>query len=330
MEGTLTLEYCQKIPKIELHAHLHGSIRKSTLLELAKSQNIPYDVSCLESRDMKGAFAIFDLIHAAITQLDHLRRIVREVLADFADQNTVYMELRSTPRAFEGTTLDDYIKVLVEEVDKFNKEDKRMVVRILLSISRSEPVEKAKETLDLAIKYKALTNSIVGLDFSGNPYVGHFKDFKEVFEEARKNNLKLAIHVAEKGGEVTAAETDMVLEFAPERLGHFNYFTEDQLLVVQKKKIAVETCPTSNKFTMKLRDYDDHHFDKFVKAGVPVAICTDDTVVFDTDASQEIFRICSAFNMNEKEVKDVILSGVPSIFDDALIDKIDEIIRSFP
>eukprot|EP00331_Platyophrya_macrostoma_P021622 CAMPEP_0176452088 /NCGR_PEP_ID=MMETSP0127-20121128/28297_1 /TAXON_ID=938130 /ORGANISM="Platyophrya macrostoma, Strain WH" /LENGTH=60 /DNA_ID=CAMNT_0017840415 /DNA_START=127 /DNA_END=305 /DNA_ORIENTATION=- len=59
--------------------------------------------------------------------------------------------------------------------------------------------------------------------------------------------------------------------------------------------------------TMNLKDYDDHHFDKFVKAGIPLAICTDDTGVFDTDISQEIFRICKAFNMTEKEVKDIIL-----------------------
>jgi adenosine deaminase len=31
-------EFCQKVPKVELHAHIHGSIRTSTLKELLQEQ----------------------------------------------------------------------------------------------------------------------------------------------------------------------------------------------------------------------------------------------------------------------------------------------------
>ena len=329
MDGPLTLEYCQKFPKIELHAHLHGSIRKSTLIELLKSQNIPYDTSCLDSTDPRGSFKIFELLHAAISSLDHLRRITREVLEDFAEQNTVYMELRTTPRAFKDSTVDDYVRVLVEEVDKFNKEDKRMIARVILSINRAYLREKATETLSLALKYKEISNSIVGLDFSGNAFVGHFKDFRDIFEEARKKGLKITVHTAENITEFHEEETDVILDFGPDRLGHFNYYTEKQLQTVLEKKIVVETCPSSNKFTMNLKDYEEHHFGQLVKAGVPLAISTDDTVILDIDISEEIYRVCKAFGMNEKEVKEVILSGVPGIFDASLVDKIDEIIRCF-
>mmetsp|Transcript_40214 Transcript_40214/g.46857 ORF Transcript_40214/g.46857 Transcript_40214/m.46857 type:complete len:330 (-) Transcript_40214:114-1103(-) len=329
MEGSVSLEYCQRIPKIELHAHLHGSIRKSTLIELLKDQNIPYDTSCLDTSDPRGSFKIFDLLHAAITSLDHLRRITREVLEDFAEQNTVYMELRTTPRAFKNSTIEEYVKVLVDEVDNFNREDRRMVARIILSINRAHDIEKAKETLSLAVKYKAISSSVVGLDFSGNAFVGHFKTFKEIFEEGRKNGLKVTIHTAENACDFTEEETNMILDFGPERVGHFNYFTDKQLETLLDKKIVVETCPTSNKFTMNLKDYEDHHFGKLIKAGTPVAISTDDTVILDTDISQEIYRVCRAFGMNEKEVKDAILSGITGIFDDSLVDKIDEMVRSF-
>ncbi len=34
---TITREFIAQYPKIELHAHLNGSIRRSTLFELAKA-----------------------------------------------------------------------------------------------------------------------------------------------------------------------------------------------------------------------------------------------------------------------------------------------------
>ena len=35
MNCEITYEYCEKLPKIELHAHLNGCVRKSFLKELA-------------------------------------------------------------------------------------------------------------------------------------------------------------------------------------------------------------------------------------------------------------------------------------------------------
>ena len=39
--------------------------------------------------------------------------------------------------------------------------------------------------------------TIVGLDFSGNPYGGKFEDFSPLFDTARDRGLGTAIHTAE-------------------------------------------------------------------------------------------------------------------------------------
>ena len=44
------LAICQRLPKIELHAHLNGCVRESTLLELARLRNLDPDVMKLASR----------------------------------------------------------------------------------------------------------------------------------------------------------------------------------------------------------------------------------------------------------------------------------------
>lgn len=39
-------------------------------------------------------------------------------------------------------------------------------------------------------------------------------------------------------------------------------------------------CPTSNKFTAGLKNYDDHHFKQFWDKKHPISLNTDDTAVF--------------------------------------------------
>lgn len=46
----------------------------------------------------------------------------------------------------------------------------------------------------------------------------------------------------------------------PDRIGHFNYFNNDLYDEMIKLKIPIEMCPTSNLFTLKLKDYSEHHF----------------------------------------------------------------------
>ena len=101
-----------------------------------------------------------------------------------------------------------------------------MKIRLILSSSRAEDDIKAKNTVKLAKKYKD-SGYIVGFDYSGNPYQKTFTYFQPVFQEARDAGLKTVVHCAELPDEKTLKETYDVLEFAPDRVGHFNYFNQE-------------------------------------------------------------------------------------------------------
>ena len=118
------------LPKIELHAHLNGSIRERTLFELAEERMIGlndqyFETSSLSSngvaegeddngndrpvliynkrhRSLMECFDIFSEIGKVIVDLDAIRRITREALEDFAKEGVVYLELRSTPKRLLG------------------------------------------------------------------------------------------------------------------------------------------------------------------------------------------------------------------------------------
>ena len=93
---------CHRLPKVELHAHLHGSARLSTIAELAPPGVDRAVLTSDTERSLEGCFAIFGAIHRTVTSLSAVRRITAEVLEDFAAENVKYLELRTTPRALAG------------------------------------------------------------------------------------------------------------------------------------------------------------------------------------------------------------------------------------
>jgi adenosine deaminase len=81
------LPLCRALPKLELHAHLNGSIRSSTLLELAAEHSqsgavsYPELVSIIEKekRSLPETFKLFGLIRLVTTNHQVVTRITREV-----------------------------------------------------------------------------------------------------------------------------------------------------------------------------------------------------------------------------------------------------------
>lgn len=209
------------LPKVELHAHLHGSIRLSTLVELAKQQSIAMDHIDTKQVNLEVGFKLFDIVHKVISRVEILRRLFSEVVHDYMVENTLYLELRTTPRPLaDGTTAEIYVRELVEMTVRHNEaHGNRMLIRLILSIDRGKPFTQAADILSIAISSRRTHNSpIVGLDFSGNPFGVSFSEFMNLFQRARDEGLKVTVHTAEIGDLSINAltnedETSSILKF---------------------------------------------------------------------------------------------------------------------
>lgn len=89
-----------------------------------------------------------------------------EIIEDFAKQNTRYLELRSTPKAFKGTTARQYIDAVVEVMEHCESEFP-IKVRFIASFNRQSGVEAAMATLGLIDEIRS--PYIVGVELSGDP-----------------------------------------------------------------------------------------------------------------------------------------------------------------
>ena len=325
--------FCQSIPKIELHAHLNGCIRLSTFRELLSSPEDQLRLDALNEAirhgdlhsKMANEFQKFALLRSCVTNLDNIRRITRETLEDFIADNVIYAELRTRPRAFEHgqTSASSYVAAILEIMKEF---EDRICARLILSIDRTQTVEQAMETLKLAETYRP---AVVGLDFSGDPDVKSFARFRPVFDLAKQMGLPTSIHIGELPDQDCLDENDLILDYKPTRLGHFNFRTAEQEQRVIREGIPVEMCPSSNMSTMNLASLSEHHFNAFYSRQHPLAICTDDSGLMEICLSSELFDIAHSFDLTKKDLHQIMLQTSALVFDRAMIEPCREQLNRF-
>lgn len=147
-------QYCHQIPKIELHAHIGGSYRPTTFLELSDAKGIDTDHIDFYNVDIKTAFEIFKVGDQLITDTATLKRVTKEIIEDYAKQNTRYLELRSTPKIIgKISSKIEYIDTICEAIKESTLMNPKIKVKYLISVNRTRP-ETAKEAVDLLLYYK--------------------------------------------------------------------------------------------------------------------------------------------------------------------------------
>ncbi|KAF4650304.1 hypothetical protein FOL47_001259, partial [Perkinsus chesapeaki] len=86
-------------------------------------------------------------------------------------------------------------------------------------LDRAGTVDANKDIIQLATVWKAKRPHLfVGIDLAGNPIKGDARDFMPLLERARGHGLKITTHIAELPDKDD--ETDAILKFKPDRLGH--------------------------------------------------------------------------------------------------------------
>lgn len=150
-------------------------MRPSTFMELAMASGADLDKVDFYNVDIATAFEFFKIVSQMVTDIKILQRVVYEIIEDFVKQNTKYLELRSTPKAFKGSTAKAYIEAVIEVI-RHCEEEFDVKVRYLVSINRQSGVEAAKATLELVKELNS--DYICGIELSGDPRTGKFSDYE--------------------------------------------------------------------------------------------------------------------------------------------------------
>lgn len=317
--------WIRRLPKVELHAHLSGSVRDNVLQQLLKRERHAAlrkrtEALITQPRTMRACFSVFPLLHSLIDDADTLRLCVRHVLADFQEDNAVYLELRTTPRAAAGLNDRSYVDHVFREIAAFhNRNPCGLVCRVLLSVDRSKPVENAWRTARIARELLDLPDSderarlLVGVELSGNPTMGDWEDFRPVFTHVRENlGLPVSLHFAEVDNEKEALS---MLDFQPDRFGHAAILSEKVRKRLLDSRVPVEVCISSNILTGLAVSADEHLSVKFfMPEKHPFTICTDDSGVFRTSVSEELTMFVNELKLSPQKCGELVLAMLEQTF----------------
>jgi adenosine deaminase len=155
---TATLDRFRRLPKVELHRHLEGSLRLNTMLDIAHRHNIPipedvFGLSNLvqmqedENFSFRNFLAKFDTLRLFYRSPEVIERITREAVDDAAKDNIRYLELRFTPVALsraERFPLNEVMDWVVAAAQAAAVEA-GIVVRLIPSVNRHESPELAEQ-----------------------------------------------------------------------------------------------------------------------------------------------------------------------------------------
>ncbi|XP_032963779.1 adenosine deaminase-like protein isoform X3 [Rhinolophus ferrumequinum] len=306
--------FYSELPKVELHAHLNGSISSNTMKKLiAKKPGLKiHDQMTMidkgKKRTLEECFQMFQIIHQLTTSPEDILMVTKDVIKEFADDGVKYLELRSTPRKENATgmTKKTYVESVLEGIKQSKHENLDIDVRYLISVDRRGGPSVARETVKLAEEFFLSTeDTVLGLDLSGDPTAGQAKDFLEPLLEAKKSGLKLALHLSEIPNQIK--ETQVLLDLLPDRIGHGTFLSSeggslDLVNFVRKHQIPLELCLTSNIKSQTVPSYDQHHFGFWYSIAHPSVICTDDKGVFATHLSQEYQLAAETFNLTQAQI----------------------------
>ena len=323
--------FFQLLPKVELHAHLNGSISPGTMSSLLKlhrkkwpEEKMPEDSDTLIENGKTGTFddpfRMFAIIHTITDNPEAVRMAARDVIREFDSDGVKYLELRSTPRVVEGRmTKTEYCESVLEEILVAKEQGLKIRVKLLLAIDRrkldcfEETVELFK-TLKAYPKYEKL---VVGLDISGDPRMGDILSIMDRLREIRAQGIKLAVHLAEI---FNAEETEAFLKFKPDRIGHGTCIhpslggSKDLWQQLQEVKCPVEVCLTSNVLCQSVPSYKEHQAGLYHNQGIPVVLCTDDKGVFSCTLSGEYSIAAESFGWTKEDMYNLSINALDHSF----------------
>lgn len=314
--------FTKRLPKIELHAHLTGSITRECLHEVWMQRKLEDPALMLQDPlevmppgkvwDIRSFFPLFSTyIYALCSTSASLIYCTRSVLRNFEEDGVRYLELRSTPRAMGELDKESYVATVLACINDCNRD--RLSAFLILSIDRGNTPEEAMEVVDLAIKYHS--QGVVGIDLCGDPSKGDVEVFRAAFAEAKLHQLRITLHFAEIPASATINELETLLSFQPDRLGHVIHTPEHIKEEIRRRNIGLELCISCNVQAKLIEGgVADHHFGYWENTDCPVALCTDDVGVFCSSLSTEYLLVAQAFGFNQVELLALCSRAVDAIF----------------
>ena len=292
---------------IDLHLHLDGSLTAEEITELAHRTgktlptSDPAELRSLLTFDGKGTLndylQKFDLPLSVLQSRYTVGYAVFSLAKRLSAMGYEYAEIRFAPllHTREGHSQDCILRGALTGL-----EEAKFPAKLILCCMRGASEKENLETVYLAAKYRR--DGVGGVDLAGAEALYPTESYRGVFVMASRLGLNITIHAGEAAGEDSVKAA---LDFGAKRIGHGVAAAGSESLLerIKKNHVLIECCPTSNLQTGAVPSLDAHPIKKFLGRGIPVALCSDNMTVSDTDLYREWDKTRAALSLSDGDLE---------------------------
>ena len=304
-------ESVASLPKAELHLHLEGSIRSTTVCSITARHGVAVTEQEVRRRYAYQNFVefleTFKWVTSFLREPQDYARIMRDLAEHLLSQRVVYAEVtisvgvmllrkQSPERNFEA---------IFTAAEPFAKRGLR--INWIFDAVRQFGPEAAMRVVEAA--RQCASKSIVAFGIGGDELSVPTVELRSVYDQAAALGLHRLIHAGEIGGPEKIREAVELL--GAERIGHGIAAINDPALMdfLADRRIPLEICPASNIRTGALARQlrrseariEDHPLPALFRHGIPIALSTDDPAMFHTTLAEE-YAHAHQLGMTENEL----------------------------
>ena len=331
----LTKELIHRVPKVELHDHLDGGLRPSTIIELAHENGVslpsenPVELADWFARGCRQKslplyLETFDLTVAVMQTPKALRRVAQEALEDLAAEHVVYAEIRFAPilHVQKGMSMEEVVVEVLEGLDE-GRRVTGMDFGLILCALRNQDPALSLEIAKLSVAFR--NRGVVGFDLAGDESGHPPKKHLEAFQYIRNQNFNITIHAGEGFGLESIWQALQVC--GSHRIGHGTRLIEDMAIsgtkiqkmgslahFIQDRRVPMEMCLSSNVGTGAATDFASHPFNTFFRNNFRAFLCVDNRLMSDTNLSKEMEIATEHFGLTLRDLEKITINAMKSAF----------------
>ena len=313
-------DWLRKLPKVELHLHLEGTIQLDTLLELSKR----HDSEPLTPETAKqlylyenflGFMDSFKAVSARLKGPDDYELIAYNMIRDLAAQGVLHAEVYISFGIiyyWKNAEVEPYVEA-IERGRRRGEKDFGTTVYWLIDAVRHFGADDASRVFRKAAELRTLYPSIIGIGIGGDEARGSAELFRESYAEAKAAGLRLTAHAGETLGpeSIWAA-----INIGAERVGHALSAQQDPelLQILAEKQIPLELNVTSNIRTGCCASFDDHPIKLYFESGLMITINSDDPPMFGSNLLEEYVLVQERFEFSLEQMRELAANAVEASF----------------
>ncbi|CAN5247503.1 adenosine deaminase [soil metagenome] len=318
--------FFDRMPKVELHCHLLGAVRRDTFVDLVAKRNAPITAAEIASFYERGEkpVGVLRVLRALEQHLlldaDDFRRITYEYLPDAASDAVAHAEFFWNPTATMRDAGLAYREAQTGIVAGIAEAQADFGINALLipAIDREASPAEALEMVEQMIVHRHPKVAGIGIDYRETDRPPEL--FAEAYALARRHGLRATAHAGEFGTPWTNVATAVDL-LGVDRIDHgYTIVDNPDLARAYADRGILFTIVPTNSYYLRTLDPDrwalDHPIRRMAELGLAIHPNTDDPTLHHVSPGGAWALMASHLGFDVTALRTMMLNGIEGCWAD--------------